>query len=80
MIPREVVYYLKPLEFHSNIEPENPVTIVCIHKNEQLLDLSSTRLLFEASCIKTSKYLQVKGIDFDPIKQLQIPNATCARP
>ena len=36
---------------------------VRIHKNEQLLDWPFARLLLEALCIKTSNYLQVKGID-----------------
>ena len=39
------------------------IGLVCIHKNKQLLDWPFTRLLLEALCIKTSTYLQVKGID-----------------
>ena len=39
------------------------VIIVRIHKNKQLLDRPFTRPLLEALCIKTSNYLQVKGID-----------------
>ena len=37
--------------------------IIRIHENEQLLDWPFTGLLLEALCIKTSNYLQVKGID-----------------
>ena len=49
----------KPSVFH--ITDANK--LVRIHKNEQLLDWPFTRLLLVALYIKTSNYLQVKGID-----------------
>ena len=38
-------------------------SLLCIHKNEQLLDWPFTRLLLDALCMKKGIYLQVRGID-----------------
>ena len=50
--------------FDCSTEAYGHTSIVRIHKNEQLLDWPFTRLLLEVLYIKTSNYLQVKGIDF----------------
>ena len=51
-----------PSSTHNNTLLKK-LTLIRINNNEQLLDCPFTRLLLEALRLKTSNYLQVKGID-----------------